>query len=397
MSRVYFDNAATSFPKAPGVTERMMDYMNNIGVSVGRGSYAAAYSAEETVLEAREKLATLFHFDKPQNTILTPNVTYSLNMLIKGLLQPGDHCLVSSLEHNAVMRPLKQLAACGVLVDRIPCDREGRLDINSIGKLVRNNTRAVIMTHASNVSGTILPLAEIGSICKSRGLPLVVDAAQTAGVLDIDFYACNLSALAFTGHKGLLGPQGIGGFLISDELAQQTDPLISGGTGSLSDSEDIPPFMPDRFEPGTPNLPGIFGLNTALDYLEHEKIQTIHQHEMMLTERFLEYAGNLPKVRVVGPLSLSDRTSVVSLDFTERDNAEVTHILDRQYGIMTRCGMHCSPAAHKALDTFPRGTVRFSFGYFNTLEEVRYAGEAIRKILSLASSKRSVRSGSIRH
>ncbi|NLM20950.1 MAG: aminotransferase class V-fold PLP-dependent enzyme [Peptococcaceae bacterium] len=380
MNRVYFDQAATSFPKAPGVGDAMKYYLENVGANINRGVYSSALSAEEIVLETREALCRLFNFQKPKNVIFTMNITQSLNMLLKGLLKPNDHCIVSSMEHNAVMRPLLQLGSLGISFTRVKGNSQGFLDPQDLIKALQENTRAVIMTHASNVCGTILPLKEIGKICKNHGLIFIVDSAQTAGSLTIDLQDDNIDALAFTGHKGLLGPQGIGGFLISTQLAQEMDPLFAGGTGSLSDREDIPPFLPDKFEAGTPNIPGIFGLHRALAYLEKEGIENLQSRAMELTGLFLEGVQDLKNIKLIGPPGLKDRTAVVSLDFTGKDNGEIAYILEKDYGIMTRSGLHCAPSAHQTLGTFPQGTVRFSFSHFNTTEEINYALQALSNI-----------------
>ncbi|NLL52938.1 MAG: aminotransferase class V-fold PLP-dependent enzyme [Peptococcaceae bacterium] len=380
MNRVYFDQAATSFPKAPGVGDAMKYYLENVGANINRGVYTSALSAEEIVLETREALCRLFHFQKPQNVIFTMNITHSLNMLLKGLLKPDDHCIVSSMEHNAVMRPLLQLDSLGISFTRVKANSQGFLDPQDLKNVLQENTKAVIMTHASNVCGTILPLKEIGEICKSHGLIFMVDSAQTAGSLTIDLQDYNIDALAFTGHKGLLGPQGIGGFLISPQLAQEMDPLLVGGTGSLSDREHIPPFLPDKFEAGTPNIPGIFGLHRALSYLEKEGIESLQARAMELTGLFLEGVHDLKNIKLIGPPGLKGRTAVVSLDFKGKDNGEIAYLLEKDYGIMTRSGLHCAPSAHQTLGTFPQGTVRFSFNHFNTTEEINYALQALAKI-----------------
>jgi len=308
-------------------------------------------------------------------------VTQALNFLIKGILDAGDHCIVSSMEHNAVMRPLMQLSRMGVEFTRIQCDEFGRMDADSIRSHIKNNTKAVIVTHASNVCGTVLPVQEIGNICRQNGLKLIIDTAQTAGILDIDFMKLNADAIAFTGHKGLLGPHGIGGFLISKELASAVQSLISGGTGSLSEFEEQPPYMPDKFEAGTPNLPGIFGLNTALKYINKVGIKGIREKEMELTGLFLNGIGNITGIETVGLRETAGRTAVISIDFVGKDNANIAYLLERDYGIKTRCGMHCAPSAHKTLGTFPRGTVRFSLGHFNTKEEIEYTVDAINRVL----------------
>ena len=382
MERIYLDNASTSYPKAPGVVENMRLFMEEIGCNVGRGGYAGAYSAGEVVYDTRERLCRLFHAPKPQNVIFTSNITASLNFIIKGMLRPGDHVLVSSMEHNAMMRPLVQMEKLGVSFDRIPCNSQGMLLLDQVEGLIRPNTRAILMLHASNVCGTVMPIREVGAICHKHGLRFVVDAAQTAGVFPIDIVDMHIDALAFTGHKSLLGPQGIGGFIIEDSLAAELDPLISGGTGSRSDSEEVPDFLPDRFEGGTMNLPGIFGLNASLQYLEKEGIGNILQHEQTLSKRFSEGLAAFDCARIAGTEDPMKRAPVVSVDFTGHDNAEIAFLLDSQYGIMTRCGLHCAPSAHKTLGTFPQGTVRFSIGPFNTPKEIDFAVDAIKAILS---------------
>ncbi|HKM43065.1 MAG TPA: aminotransferase class V-fold PLP-dependent enzyme, partial [Limnochordia bacterium] len=251
MKRIYLDNAATSFPKAPGVGDAVKHFIDDIGDNVNRSGYDALAS-DEMVFETREMLAQLFNFPTPENVVFTLNITYGLNFLLKGLLEPGDHVIVSSMEHNAVMRPLMQLQERGVEFSRLVCDEVGKLNANSLYPMIRPNTKMVVLTHASNVSGTILPVEEIGAICQERGLWFVLDTAQTAGILPVDFQSIKTDALTFTGHKGLLGPQGIGGFLLTQELAERMETLVSGGTGSLSEYEEVPPYLPDKFEAGTP-------------------------------------------------------------------------------------------------------------------------------------------------
>ncbi|HCJ56742.1 MAG TPA: cysteine desulfurase, partial [Clostridiaceae bacterium] len=316
-----------------------------------------------------------------KNVIFTQNITQSLNFIIKGLLRPGDHCIVTSMEHNAVMRPVMQLHKKGVEYTKVKCDIQGKLNSNDILECIKDNTKAVIMTHASNVCGTIIPISEVGELCRQNNVKFIVDSAQTAGAVEIDVEKMNIDALAFTGHKGLLGPQGIGGFIITDEMADLMDPLISGGTGSMSDSEEIPPFMPDKFECGTINIPGIFGLNEALKYLEKEGTENIRNTEMGLTGLFIKGIKALEGVRLAGLDGIEGRTAVVSIDCQGKDNAEVSYLLDKDFGIMTRCGLHCAPSAHKTLDTFPQGTVRFSFSHFNREKEIIYALDALNKIL----------------
>ena len=383
MKRVYLDNGSTSYPKAPGVGQAVFDFIENIGTNVNRGGYEAAYAAEDVIIETREMLCKMFHFDKIKNVIFTPSITYSLNYIIKGYLRAGNHVLVSAMEHNAMMRPLTQMLEHGVEFDRVPCNQQGELLIDQMEGMIRPNTKAVLMLHASNVCGTLMPVEQVGQLCKKHGLTFILDAAQTAGAFPIDMEKMNIDVLTFTGHKSLLGPQGIGGFLVSDEVAQQMIPLVTGGTGSVSDSEVQPDFLPDKFESGTQNIPGIYGLHASLSFLERTGIENIHQHEMSLCKAFIEKIDDLHEdcIRLVGTRDMEKRGPVVSLDFQGRDNAEISFLLDSEYGISTRCGMHCAPNAHKTLNTYPQGTVRFAFGWANRMEDVDWAVKAIREIL----------------
>jgi cysteine desulfurase family protein len=382
-SKIYFDNASTTFPKPRPVADAVYAYMTEGGFSINRGCYEGAYQIEEAVYETRHLLAELFHGGACKNVVFTRCVTESLNVLLKGFLRPGDHVLVSAMEHNAVMRPLVQLEKQGVSFSRIPCTSTSELCLDQMEGLLTPATRAVIMTHASNVCGTVLPIQEVGAFCHAHGLKFIVDAAQTAGVLPIDMAAMQIDALAFTGHKGLLGPQGTGGFLLKEELIPLIQPLLSGGTGSMSHTEEIPDFMPDRFEPGTPNLPGILGLRAGLVWLKETGLNTIHAHEMALTQRFLKGLAPLEEaglVRIFGLPDCNGRTGVVSLQTLTRELSEVAFELDDRYGIMTRVGLHCAPNAHKTLGSYPTGTIRFSFGYWNTFEEIDSALYALRDI-----------------
>lgn len=387
MNRIYLDQASTSFPKAPGVAQAMMDYLTMNGVNVNRGCYSSAYSAEEVIYETRQLLAELFHFSKCKNVIFTPNVTTSLNFILKGFLKPGDHILVSAMEHNAVMRPVVQLASSGISFDRIPCRTDGSMILEKVEELIRPETKAIVTLHASNVCGTRMPLDALGEICQRHQLYFVVDSAQTAGIVPINMDKMHIDALAFTGHKGLRGPQGTGGFLVSQELAEQMEPLISGGTGSVSHTEEIPDFMPDRFESGTPNLPGIYGLHEALLYLKTHSLQAINEKELSLTGYFLEQLQALDDtgrhIRIIGKKDLTDRNAVVSIQTPEIDMSQVAWQLDNEYGVMTRVGLHCAPNAHKTLGTYPAGTIRFSFGPENTKNELDFAIQRLKKILDL--------------
>lgn len=377
---VYLDNAATSYPKAPGVASAMADYVEKVGATINRSSYASAQEAGLMTLSLRERLCRLFNHPDPTHAVLTPGATAGLNMVIKGLLRPGDHCLVSSMEHNAVMRPLVQLEREGVVFERIPCDAQGCLRLEALPGMIKLNTRLVVMAHGSNVCGTVQDAEAVGKICRERGVPFALDAAQTAGHIEVDFELFGLSALVVPGHKGLLGPQGIGALLLDADFARRLTPLVAGGTGSASDSEELPGWMPDRFESGTPNMPGVYGWEAALGWLENTGIETLENHEKTLSKRFLEGIYGLKNVKLYGITVPERRTGVFSVGFLNCDNAEAAWRLEREFGILTRCGLHCAPSAHKTLGSFPEGSVRFSTGWANTEADIDAALSAIAAI-----------------
>ena len=398
--KIYLDNAATSFPKPEEVPMAVYDYMTKLGTNVNRGGYATAYDTESVVFECRELIGALFHAPDYKNVVFTRNITESMNVVLKGLLHSGDHVIVSSMEHNAVMRPIRQLEKKGVSFTRVQCESDGSLKPEKLSSCLRPDTKAVVMTHASNVFGTMLPIEEVGNFCKENGLVFILDSAQTAGVFPIDMEKMHIDILCFTGHKGLLGPQGIGGFILRDELVLKIEPLISGGTGSLSNLETVPEFMPDRFEAGTPNLPGIFGLHAALNWLrklgekslseettEHcfsAALEKIREHELHLTEEFLTLLEPLEKegkLKIIGKKDTKMRTGVVSIQTLTRELSDTAFQLDTRYGIMTRVGLHCAPSAHKTMGTYPTGTIRFSFGFANTDKEVKIATDSLKELL----------------
>lgn len=368
--KIYFDNGSTSYPKAPGVAEAMANLIEQGAFNINRGNYEGAYEVAALVLETRELLAELFHAESSRQVVFTPGITHSLNYLIKGLLKAGDHVLVTGLEHNAVMRPLCQMETAGVSYEVIPTDREGMVNAEEVEKMIRKETKAVIVLHASNVCGTVVPIEEIGEICEKHNVFFAVDTAQSAGTIPVDMQKSKIDFLAFTGHKGLLGPQGIGGFLISDRLDKELTPLIAGGTGSISDSLEMPTMLPDKYESGTLNLPGIIGLHAALSYLKEVGVEVIHDKKMELTAYFLEELKKFPTIRVAGRQDTEHRVAVVSLDFQNADNAMVAFELESEFGIMTRVGLHCAPIAHRSLGTYPQGTVRIAFSASNTKEEI---------------------------
>lgn len=379
MDTIYLDNAATSFPKPEGVAEAMVRYLTEVGAPLNRSVYGAAQEAELVTLSLRERLKGFFHFpDKATHVILTPGNTYALNFLLKGYLHPGDHVIISAMEHNAVMRPLLQLPE--VDFDRVPANAEGFIDPNDIHALVRPNTKLILMAHGSNVSGSVQDAEAVGRIAAQYGIPFALDGAQTAGHFPLDFQCFRLSALSVPGHKGLLGPSGMGALLVTDAFAKQLSPLVAGGTGSASDSEYLPAFLPDRLESGTMNLPGIYGWEAAMRFVSEQGIDALHAHERELTKRFLDGIRDIPRVKLCGPKDLEHRVGVLSLDFLDRDNAAIAYALEQRFGILTRCGLHCAPAAHRSLGTFPKGTVRFSLGFANTPSDVDAAIDAIRAL-----------------
>ena len=326
-AKIYFDNGSTSWPKAPGVAEAVGRLLTEGAFNINRGNYEGAYEVEAAVLDTREQLARLFHAENSRRVIFTPGITHSLNYFIRGFLKRGDHVLVTGMEHNAVMRPLRCMEKEGVTWECIPTDREGNVRSADVEGMIRKNTRAVIVLHASNVCGTIVPVEEIGRICRERGVFFVVDTAQSAGTIPLDMEEACVDFLAFTGHKGLLGPQGVGGFLISDSLDGQMEPLIAGGTGSISDSLDMPRTLPDKYESGTVNLPGIIGLHAALSYIEETGLDAIHKKKMELTEHFLEEVKKIPAFIIVGVMMLSSIKALELDDMTEAIPAFLTIVM----------------------------------------------------------------------
>jgi cysteine desulfurase family protein len=378
---IYLDQAATSRPKAKGVGEAMRTYIEDVCVNVSRSAYAPSTEAAINALETRELLCELFGFGDPTYVIFTPGHTVSLNMVLKGILRPGDHALVSSLEHNAVMRPLVQLAETSVSFDRIPMRGNDELDLDAAERIIRPNTKLCIVSHASNVSGTILPIDALSMLCQQKGVYFAVDAAQTAGHFPIDLRKTAVDALCVPGHKGLQGPGGIAAMLLSKHFAAELEPLITGGTGSDSNSEIQPRYMPDRFESGTLNLAGIYGLHAALSELLIQGVPARRERELALLERFTMGLSRMDRFRTIGASDLSRRVGVVSCDFARLDNAVVADRLSSEYGVLTRCGLHCAPNAHKTYGTFPQGTVRFSMSHSNTEEEIDSALAALAEIL----------------
>ena len=384
MEIIYFDNAATSWPKPPEIIAAMQNYMQNIGGNPGRSGHRLSIEAARIVFDTREKLAQLFNVPDPLRIVLTKNATESLNITIFGFLKPGDHIITSGMEHNSVMRPLRAMEARGVSITVIPGDREGLIDPAQIVRAIQKSTKAIFITHASNVTGTVMPVSDIGRIAREHGLVLCVDAAQTAGSCPIDVVEMNIDLLAFTGHKSLLGPSGTGGLYISEGLEKSIEPICVGGTGSRSEVEEQPDFMPDRYEAGTPNTVGIAGLQAGVEFILSKSIDQIKSREENLTKMFIEGIRNLPGIILYGQTSVDRRIPVVSFNIAGMDPGAVALELDERFEIMSRSGLHCAPSAHKTIGTYPMGTVRFSFSYFNTAEQISKSIEALKQISRLA-------------
>lgn len=383
---IYLDNAATSFPKPRIVLDRMVECYSRLGVSPGRGSYDLASEAAEMVHQTRRKLADFFGAPDPDRVIFGSNATDGLNLAIQGIVRPGDHVVSSRLEHNAVLRPLYHLKQRGWIdYDLVPFDSSGFVDPGDIARVIRPNTRLVVLNHASNVLGTVQPAAEIGRICMEHGVPLLIDAAQSAGQVPIDMTAWQVSAVAFTGHKSLLGPSGIGGLVLSPNL--EVESTRFGGTGVESGSLIHTQTYPNRLEAGTLNLLGVLGLSAGLDYLDYAGMDSIHQREMALIECLYKCLASLPGVTVYGPPPEKRQTPVLACSIEGMVAADVGAILDGDYGIAVRTGLHCAPLVHADLGLQSHGTVRFSTGCFNTEEDIDRALEAMAAISKISRGR----------
>ncbi len=376
---VYLDNAATSFPKPLCVWRAMEHYFFKVGGNPGRSGHRLSYRASEILFDTREALARLFNIDTPERIVFTKNATEAINVAILGLLKPGERVVTTAMEHNAVMRPLRYLEKTqGVRVDVVPADSRGMVDMEAMARVLEEKAALLVVNHASNVAGSLVDLAGVGALAREAGVPMLVDVAQTAGCFPIDVKSMNISIMAFTGHKSLLGPQGTGGLYVAPGL--EPYPLIRGGTGSKSELEEQPALWPDAHESGTPNVVGLAGLRAGVEFVLEEGVDSIRAHEGRLFERFWQGAREIPGLILYGPDEWKERVAVVSLNVGGEDPAWVGHRLDRDYGIMVRVGLHCAPSAHKSLGTFPRGTVRVAFGLFNTSDEVDMALEALEAI-----------------
>lgn len=378
---IYLDNSATSWPKPSRVKEAMIKFIEEVGANPGRSGHLLSIEAARIIYETREALSNLFHVKDPLRIVFTLNATESLNLALKGLLKPGDHVMTSSMEHNSVMRPLRDLEKKGIEVSIIPCSSEGKLDPQELEKRIQSNTRMIVLNHASNVTGTLLPIKEAGLISRKYNLLFLVDAAQTAGAYPIDMERDEIDLLAFTGHKSLYGPQGTGGLVIGERVKEkEMIPLKQGGTGSRSEFEEQPDFLPDRFESGTPNGVGLAGLLAGVQFVLEKGVEQIHQQETGLTQKLIKGLKEIPQVKLYGPEKGEQKIATLSFNIANLSPSDVALRLEREFGILCRPGLHCAPAAHRTIGTFPDGTVRFGLGAFNTEGEIEAVIHAISAI-----------------
>jgi cysteine desulfurase / selenocysteine lyase len=380
---IYLDHAATSFPKPETVCRKMTEVIRRIGANPGRADHAMARKADRVIGATREQVARLFGIEDPRSVIFTGNATEALNLALKGVLSPGDAVLTSSVEHNSVIRPLKALERAGVRLELVSCSPQGNLTLGRLKKRLVKKIKLIALTHGSNVSGAVLPIAEVGQLAKSKGILFLVDAAQTGGALPIDVSKMNIDLLACSGHKGLYGPQGTGFLYIRPGL--NLEPLKEGGTGTESESEDQPEALPTRFESGTLNTPGIAGLGAGVSFVLEEGVEQIRKKEQALVRFLLGQLKKVKGVRIYGPAAGEERVPLVSFNLDGLRPGEVAFILDTVYHIYVRAGLHCAPQAHRTLGTFPNGTVRASLGFFNTPEDIKALIKALREISGMRS------------
>jgi cysteine desulfurase family protein len=385
---IYFDNAATSWPKPPAVRAALDEYFSDAGGNPGRSGHRMSIAAARLVENARETLSEFFHAKEPSQIVFTQNATHALNLAVYGLLKPGDHVVTTSVEHNSVMRPLRHLESIGVEITIAPCRSDGTLDMNCLSDALQPDTRLLVTTHGSNVAGTLIPIRQVAALARDRNILYLVDASQTAGTIPIDVQGLGIDLLAFSGHKGLLGPTGTGALYVSDRPI--LSPLMRGGTGSDSAHEAQPEFLPDVHESGTMNVAGIAGLRAGVRFLEETGLDAVMAHEQKLVSQLIGGLREIPGVTIYGPGDAALQCGVVSFNIDGVTPSEVSLILDERFGLMARPGLHCAPSAHRTLGTFPAGTVRFSFGWFNTAAEVDVALEALRKIAAWAARKDEV-------
>jgi len=381
---IYLNNAATTWPKPEPVAKAMYDFLLSGGANLARGSASRRdLQTLDLVGDVRERLARFLGGHEkadPRYVTFALNVTEALNVIFKGFLRPGMKVVTTSMEHNAVIRPLRRLEAEGVELTILPCDKTGRLEPRLLQERLREPADLFVLSHASNLCGTVQDLESLAEVCRRHGVPLVVDAAQTAGLLPLDVASLDVAALCFTGHKGLLGPQGTGGIVWRPDFAQKCRPLVEGGTGSRSHEERQPEMLPDKFESGTPNLPGLAGLRAALVWLEEEGIEAVRLREERLGSRLLDGLKALPGVTLYGLAGMEGRLPVFALNLKSIDNGTLAGELAERWGIETRPGLHCAPLAHRTVGSFPEGALRLSPGCFNTEEEIDLCLEALKKL-----------------
>jgi cysteine desulfurase/selenocysteine lyase len=379
-SVIYLDNAASSWPKPDETWQAMEHFMRNIGANPGRSGHRLSIEAGRILIETREALAELFGITDPLRIVFTRNATEALNLAICGILRPGDHCITSSMEHNSVMRPLRALERTGVEVTVVSCSPHGELDTRAIEKAIKKKTRLIVTAHASNVTGTLIPIAEVGAIARAHDIIFCIDAAQTAGTYPIDVKNMPIDLLAFTGHKALYGPQGTGGLYIREGLEADLEALTRGGTGSRSEFQEQPDFLPDKYESGTPNTVGVAGLGAGVRIILAQGIARIRAKEEGLTRMLIDGLESIPGTSVYGCRDAERQVAICSFNVAGLTPSEITMLLDEDYAIMSRPGLHCAPSAHQTIGTFPQGTVRLSAGYFTTEAEIAAALEAVAKI-----------------
>lgn len=375
---VYLDHAATSFPKPPSVYQAIMDVLKRVGGSPGRSDHRVARAASQIVQETREKIARLFTIPQADQVIFTHNATEAINLALKGLLVPKDHVLISSMEHNSVVRPLRRLEEIGVKFSIIPCSQDGYLDPSAFKKGLQRRTKLIVLTHASNVTGMIFPIEEIGHLARSQGIFFMVDAAQTAGILPIDVQRMKIDLLACPGHKSLYGPQGTGFLYVSKEIKLR--PLLEGGTGTNSESDRQPKVMPFCLESGTLNTPGIAGLGAGISFIMKEGLEKIWRKERKLTKYLMEGLQKIPGLKIYGSLKPEERVPVISFNLNSIRPGHLAYLLDEIYNIGVRSGLHCAPHAHRTLGTFPYGAVRASLGFFNQEKDAQALLKALKDI-----------------
>jgi len=378
--KVYLDNSATSWPKPPEVVESISDYLNNYGASPGRSGHQFSLRAGREVFETRELIRRFFNVPDSGHSIFTSNSTHGINLALKGILKSGDHVITTSLEHNSIMRPLRYLEKeIGIKISIIHADAKGNIKTDELKRRITKKTKLVATIHGSNVLGNILPLNEIGKICRENNVIFLVDAAQTAGYIAIDMQKDNIDILSLTGHKKLYGPSGIGALCFNDGISISA--LIHGGTGSNSDKDIQPDFYPDSLEAGTKNTVGIVGLKAGMQFIEKKGMETIRKDVGSLCSYFIDELKTIDKIKVYGPDAKEERLPVVSINVTGMLSSDLAYKLDKDFGIMIRVGLHCSPMAHKTNGTFPDGTARFSLGCFNTKQEIDYTIESLKTII----------------